>query len=143
MSQPLPRHLRSLGCYLEAVGREADGSGLERWYILGSVILGFGVPLVPAALGHFGLDPIYNVCYFTQGKLFATPCEQKQLRALVADSAADKVLRIRDFVLDLVRFSNPSRIGVHGVQLADDTVLLAIAIVPRSRCLRIYCAYPP
>lgn len=39
---------------------------LERYYILGSFILGFGVPLVPAILGHFGVDNAYGACYFTE-----------------------------------------------------------------------------
>jgi hypothetical protein len=38
-------------------------SDLERWYIGVSVALGMGVPILPAALGHFGMDPILNVWY--------------------------------------------------------------------------------
>lgn len=32
----------------------ANPTDLERWYIAISLILGFGVILVPTALGHFG-----------------------------------------------------------------------------------------
>lgn len=34
--------------------------------------MGFGVPLVPAALGHFGVDPEYQACYFTQGEFWSS-----------------------------------------------------------------------
>lgn len=36
---------------------------LERWYILGSFILGVGVPTIPAILGHFGRDESYETWY--------------------------------------------------------------------------------
>jgi hypothetical protein len=35
-------------------GPLADGIDLERWYIGLSILLGFGVILVPTILGHFG-----------------------------------------------------------------------------------------
>lgn len=35
--------------------------GLERLYVGFSVGLGMGIPIVPAALDHFGWDPILNV----------------------------------------------------------------------------------
>ncbi|KAI9633836.1 uncharacterized protein MKK02DRAFT_38499 [Dioszegia hungarica] len=53
---------------------------LERWYILISLFMGFGIALVPAGLGHFGVDEVYQACYFTQ---------------------TDPALRIRDFMTDL------------------------------------------
>lgn len=34
--------------------------GLERWYIFVSLFIAFVVPIVPAALGHFGADPVYD-----------------------------------------------------------------------------------
>ncbi|RXK41043.1 hypothetical protein M231_01674 [Tremella mesenterica] len=37
---------------------------VERWYILGSLVLSLGVPVVPAILGHFGYDPYVQACYF-------------------------------------------------------------------------------
>ncbi|CAK9780256.1 unnamed protein product [Cutaneotrichosporon oleaginosum] len=37
--------------------------GLERWYIGLSIFIGLFVPIIPAALGHFGWDPIYHVCW--------------------------------------------------------------------------------
>lgn len=33
------------------------------WYVGVSVVLGYGVPLVPAALGQFGLDPVIESWY--------------------------------------------------------------------------------
>ncbi|KAK8853456.1 hypothetical protein IAR55_004163 [Kwoniella newhampshirensis] len=39
--------------------------GLEKWYIGVSIVLGMGVPIVPAALGHFGQDTNLGACYFT------------------------------------------------------------------------------
>ncbi|WVW86435.1 hypothetical protein I302_108483 [Kwoniella bestiolae CBS 10118] len=45
--------------------RDPIGLGLEKWYILGSTVLGLGVPIVPAILGHFGHDPVFGTCYFT------------------------------------------------------------------------------
>ena len=41
----------------------ADPTGLERWYVGVSIVLGMFVPIVPAALGHFGYDPILNVWF--------------------------------------------------------------------------------
>lgn len=38
-------------------------SELERWYVGVSLFVGFFVPIVPAALGHFGFDPIFLVCW--------------------------------------------------------------------------------
>lgn len=35
-------------------------SGLEKWYVGGSLVLAFVQPIVPAALGHFGEDPVYE-----------------------------------------------------------------------------------
>ncbi|BEI92232.1 uncharacterized protein CcaverHIS019_0410520 [Cutaneotrichosporon cavernicola] len=37
--------------------------GLERWYIGCSIFLGLFIPIIPAALGHFGWDPLYHVCW--------------------------------------------------------------------------------
>jgi hypothetical protein len=53
---------------------------LERWYVGVSLFIGFFVPIVPAALGHFGFDPIFHVCW------------------IQADS---QVTRMTYFVLDL------------------------------------------
>ncbi|WVQ94966.1 hypothetical protein IAU59_002057 [Kwoniella sp. CBS 9459] len=39
--------------------------GLEKWYVIGSTVLGLGVPIVPAAIGHLGYDPDFGTCYFT------------------------------------------------------------------------------
>nr|XP_031860363.1 uncharacterized protein CI109_004251 [Kwoniella shandongensis]KAA5527435.1 hypothetical protein CI109_004251 [Kwoniella shandongensis] len=39
--------------------------GLEKWYVGVSIVLGMGVPIVPAVLGHFGEDKSLGVCYFT------------------------------------------------------------------------------
>jgi len=36
---------------------------LERWYVCGSIALGFFIPLIPTALGHFGHDEILNTWY--------------------------------------------------------------------------------
>lgn len=35
--------------------------GLEKWYVGGSLVFGLGLPIVPAALGHFGPDPLYEM----------------------------------------------------------------------------------
>jgi hypothetical protein len=44
---------------------QAKSVGLERWYIGISLFLAFFVPIVPAALGHFGADPVYDAWYVT------------------------------------------------------------------------------
>ena len=36
-------------------------SELEKWYVGMSILLGMGIPIVPAALDHFGWDPILDV----------------------------------------------------------------------------------
>ncbi|WVQ66773.1 uncharacterized protein L199_004964 [Kwoniella botswanensis] len=36
--------------------------GLEKWYIIGSTVLGLGVPVVPAIVGHLGEDPVFGSC---------------------------------------------------------------------------------
>ncbi|KAL1739922.1 hypothetical protein HDZ31DRAFT_48531, partial [Schizophyllum fasciatum] len=38
---------------------------LEKWYIIGSFAIGIFVPIVPAALGKFGWDPLLSVCWVT------------------------------------------------------------------------------
>ncbi|KAI5829026.1 hypothetical protein EV122DRAFT_268998 [Schizophyllum commune] len=38
---------------------------LEKWYIMGSFAVGIFVPIVPAALGKFGWDPLLSVCWVT------------------------------------------------------------------------------
>ena len=55
---PLERRKRRDSCQWHI---EADNQGLERWYVGGSIVLGMGVPIVPAALGHFGYDPVLEV----------------------------------------------------------------------------------
>jgi len=37
-----------------------DPSDLERCYVGISVLLGMSVPILPAVLGHFGVDPVLN-----------------------------------------------------------------------------------
>ncbi|WVF67370.1 hypothetical protein IAT40_002125 [Kwoniella sp. CBS 6097] len=37
--------------------------GLEKWYVIGSTVLGLGVPIVPAAIGHLGYDPDFGTCH--------------------------------------------------------------------------------
>jgi hypothetical protein len=34
---------------------------LERWYVAGSLFFGLGLPIIPAALGHLGRDPLYGI----------------------------------------------------------------------------------
>lgn len=58
----------------------ADMPELERWYIGVSLFVGLFVPIVPAALGHFGWDPLFQVCWIR------------------ADNDKE---RVRNFVLDL------------------------------------------
>lgn len=53
---------------------------LERWYVGISMFLGLFVPIVPAALGHFGWDPLFRVCWI---------------------QADNDMERVRNFVLDL------------------------------------------
>lgn len=55
-------------------------SGLERWYVAVSFLIGFGISLVPAGLGHFGPDPIYEACYFTESE-----CIQPNIYASTPD----------------------------------------------------------
>lgn len=50
--------LQSAGTSME---RFADFLGLEKWYVGTSLLIGFMVPLVPAATGHFRNDPVLGV----------------------------------------------------------------------------------
>jgi hypothetical protein len=59
--------------------------------------MGFGIALVPAGLGHFGVDEVYQACYFTQSALSMSCLDAER-----ADRVADPSLRIRDFMTDLV-----------------------------------------
>ncbi|KAL1413822.1 hypothetical protein Q8F55_001606 [Vanrija albida] len=54
--------------------------GLEKWYIGISVFIGMFIPIIPAALGHFGYDPVLDVCWI---------------------QADTQKARMRNFVLDL------------------------------------------
>ncbi|OCF61500.1 hypothetical protein L486_01148 [Kwoniella mangroviensis CBS 10435] len=36
---------------------------LEKWYIIGSSVLGLGVPVIPAIIGHLGEDPVFGSCF--------------------------------------------------------------------------------
>ena len=56
-----PLTLREL-CVTQGL-RIAEHTGLERWYIGISLSVAFFVPIVPAALGHFGADPVYDAWY--------------------------------------------------------------------------------
>jgi hypothetical protein len=42
------------------VSNRLTAAGLERWYIGLSLLLAFGQPAIPAGLGHFGYDPVYD-----------------------------------------------------------------------------------
>ena len=42
---------------------------LERWYTGVSFGLAFGIPIIPASLGHFGPDPVYGNAYFAACEL--------------------------------------------------------------------------
>ncbi|KAK4689569.1 hypothetical protein P7C73_g524, partial [Tremellales sp. Uapishka_1] len=53
--------------------------GLEKWYIGVSIALGMFIPLIPACLGHFGLDPLYDVCWI------ATNDDDTRLKYFVLD----------------------------------------------------------
>lgn len=44
-------------------GVNPNGKRLERYYVCGSIALGFFIPLIPTALGHFGHDEILNTCW--------------------------------------------------------------------------------
>lgn len=56
-----PLTLRESTCKRDVeVSIRADSAGLERWYIGVSLFIAFVVPIVPAALGHFGADPVYD-----------------------------------------------------------------------------------
>ncbi|WWC95090.1 hypothetical protein V866_001942 [Kwoniella sp. B9012] len=52
--------------------------GLEKWYIIGSTVLGLGVPVVPAIIGHLGEDPVFGSCYFTSNA-------EHRIRYLISD----------------------------------------------------------
>ncbi|KAI9638993.1 uncharacterized protein MKK02DRAFT_42023 [Dioszegia hungarica] len=43
--------------------------GLEKWYVGTSLLIGFMVPLVPAATGHFRNDPVLGVCWVSGDSL--------------------------------------------------------------------------
>ncbi|OCF44534.1 hypothetical protein I317_01606 [Kwoniella heveanensis CBS 569] len=45
------------------------GRGLEKWYVIGSTVLGLGVPIAPAALGHLGYDPDFGTCHGSSDSL--------------------------------------------------------------------------
>jgi hypothetical protein len=47
-----------------------------------SLFMGFFIPIVPATLGHFGWDPVLEVCWIRAG---------------------DNTSRMRNLVVDLVR----------------------------------------
>ncbi|WWD19883.1 hypothetical protein CI109_104352 [Kwoniella shandongensis] len=36
---------------------------LEKWYIIGSIVLGYAIPITPAALGSFGWDEELRTCW--------------------------------------------------------------------------------
>ena len=69
-------------------------AGLEQWYWYTSMFVGFFVPIIPAALGHFGWDPVLDVWCVT-------------LTDFIADhswiKAGNDRDRMRNLVLDLVR----------------------------------------
>ena len=50
-----------------ALNFAADRTGLEKYYVGGSIALGALVPLVPAILGHFRNDPVWGVWYVRVG----------------------------------------------------------------------------
>ncbi|WOO76394.1 uncharacterized protein LOC62_01G000018 [Vanrija pseudolonga] len=54
--------------------------GLEKWYIGISIFIGMFIPIIPAGLGHFGYDPVLDVCWI---------------------KAKTQKARMRNFVLDL------------------------------------------
>lgn len=101
---------------------------LERWYLSLSFVLGFGVPLVPAILGHFGKDPMYGLCYFTQGKSpdWYKVCECELI------GPGNRELRIRDFVVDLVsRLSSNPLTGQYLWQLLS-CLVAAVSVITVS-----------
>ena len=69
---------------------------LERWYLAVSLVLGMGVPIVPAILGHFGADPLLNVWYVCEANV-GTPLTASWIQA------KDDTTRMKYFILDLVR----------------------------------------
>ena len=75
--------------------------GLELWYIIISLALGFGIPIVPAILGHSGADPIYGGWY--------VPSAVRKLTFsyFVSDNMDTRVLR---FGLDIVRPNPPTKL---------------------------------
>lgn len=43
------------------VGLSLRFAELLRWYVGVSIALGAFIPIIPAALGHFGPDPLYRL----------------------------------------------------------------------------------
>ena len=52
--------MRGVSRFLPETRKYDLRTGLERWYVCGSIALGFFIPLVPTILGHFSHDPILN-----------------------------------------------------------------------------------
>lgn len=91
---------------------------LERWYVVGSFIMGLGPPLVPAALNHFGKD--------------TTPWGNCFMRDVEVHS------RIVKLILDVV-----SRQAAHCVRQPLIAVSLASPFLPRRYHLHCISAVRP
>jgi len=67
-------HLRTSARPVKGQRPRTDGIGLERWYIGISLLVAFIVPVAPAALGHFGYDPVYESWYVLHNYLSPRDC---------------------------------------------------------------------